>query len=35
MKPGSVDRLAAELIRLGKLTRYQVAAIRQGRPGDW
>jgi serine/threonine protein kinase len=29
--PGNVDRLAAELIRLGKLTKYQAAAIRQGK----
>src|SRR5262245_52839823 len=27
---GTVDRLASELIRLGKLTKYQAAAIRQG-----
>jgi serine/threonine protein kinase len=29
--PGNVDRLAVELIRLGKLTKYQAAAIRQGK----
>ena len=29
--PGNVDRLAAELIRLGRLTKYQAAAIRQGK----
>jgi serine/threonine protein kinase len=28
---GTVDRLASELIRLGKLTKYQAAAIRQGK----
>src|SRR5271166_4502241 len=30
-KPRSVDPLAVELIRLGKLTPYQAAAIRQGK----
>lgn len=30
-EPASVDRLAAELIRLGKLTKYQAAAVRQGK----
>ena len=30
-KTGAVDPLAAELIRLGKLTPYQAAAIRQGK----
>ena len=30
-QPGSVQRLTEELIRRGKLTRYQAAAIRQGK----
>jgi serine/threonine-protein kinase len=30
-EPSNVDRLAAELIRLGKITKYQAAAVRQGK----
>src|SRR5262245_40956796 len=30
-QPGTVDRLASELIKQGRLTKYQAAAIRQGK----